>query len=280
MPKSLSYSLRFPGETRREQSIINFQADFFNWKTNRLFPDEAHEIYSRGEPEGGSPYYYLQGFLTIQNAIAKSFIEMNNGNKTTPEIVINRFPFPSYTLNVIASQFSLILPLLFLLCLNYTFMNTVRFISIEKENQLKEAMKIMGLAGWMHYLSWFIRTMIMLSITMFLITTFLTVIAMCTNCCAIAKILISKNTICLNNNRLRHLIRFFFIIPDANFRFKLDRSSKLQFSMLDHLFPWILYLFDNIWFCDLCNIHNIQKCNDSFNDCLVSNIGAIFFTGQ
>lgn len=54
-------------------------------------------------------------------------------------------------------------------------MNSVRFISIEKEKQLKEAMKIMGLASWMHYLSWFIRTLIMLSISMLFISLLLTV---------------------------------------------------------------------------------------------------------
>lgn len=88
---------------------------------------------------------------------------------------MNRFPYPQYQDNPFVSQMGFLLPLFFLLSLNYTFMNTVRFISIEKEKQLKEAMKIMGLANWMHYLSWFIRTLIMLLISMVLVTLLLTV---------------------------------------------------------------------------------------------------------
>lgn len=41
--------------------------------------------------------------------------------------------------------------------------------------QLKEAMKIMGLSSRIHYLSWFIRTMTMLTISMVLIDALLTV---------------------------------------------------------------------------------------------------------
>lgn len=41
----------------------------------------------------------------------------------------------------------------------YFFVNTVRFIAMEKEKQLKEAMKIMGLPNWLHWTGWFIKSM-------------------------------------------------------------------------------------------------------------------------
>lgn len=66
-------------------------------------------------------------------------------------------------------------PVFLMLLLCFGFMNTVRLVSIEKEKQLKEAMKIMGLSSWVHYLGWFIRTTIMLTITMGLTTALLTV---------------------------------------------------------------------------------------------------------
>ncbi|XP_031625623.1 ATP-binding cassette sub-family A member 3-like [Contarinia nasturtii] len=174
IPKSLSYSLRFPSELRMNDVPSHFQPDVINWNTNRLFPEQPYSPYYPYADDGKLPSYYKEGFLAIQNAIAQAFLQLNNVNKTMPDILLNRFPFPSYTENMIATQFSILLPLFFLLSLNYTFMNTIRFISVEKEKQLKEAMKIMGLAGWMHYLSWFIRTMIMLSISMILITILLT----------------------------------------------------------------------------------------------------------
>lgn len=130
------------------------------------------------ELDGGLPSYNKEGFLAIQNAIAVAFIEMHQSGgekQPIPEIRLNRFPFPSYLKNVLLSNISSLVQLFLLISLNYTFMNTVRFISIEKEKQLKESMKIMGLANWMHYLSWFIRTISMLTISMVLITILLKV---------------------------------------------------------------------------------------------------------
>lgn len=47
----------------------------------------------------------------------------------------------------------------------YPCINTTKFIAVEKERQLKEAMKIMGLSNWIHWAGWFVRTMILFIIT-------------------------------------------------------------------------------------------------------------------
>lgn len=88
---------------------------------------------------------------------------------------MRRLPSPEHTVDVPAHALRAITPLLFMIVLCFVFMNTVRFVSIEKEKQLKVAMKIMGLTSWMHYLGWFIRTVIMLSISMIIISILLTV---------------------------------------------------------------------------------------------------------
>lgn len=147
----------------------------FNWQTNWLFPNDGYANRFPDQQDGGPPSYWNEGFLAIQNAIANAHINLNQGNVSMPEILMQRFPTPPMIVNIFTSQFQILMPFFFLMSLNYTFMNTVRFISIEKEKQLKEAMKIMGLASWMHYLSWFIRTIIMLSISMLLIIVLLTV---------------------------------------------------------------------------------------------------------
>lgn len=144
-----------------------------NWQTGVLFGPDGYTIKHPNEDDAGPPSYYKEGFLAIQNAIAKAFIMIKN--TTMPDIEMRRFPTPKHVINIFASEFQVLMPLFFLLSLNYTFMNTVRFISIEKEKQLKEAMKIMGLASWMHYLSWFVRTLIMLTTSMLFITILLTV---------------------------------------------------------------------------------------------------------
>lgn len=46
-------------------------------------------------------------------------------------------------------------------------MNTVYCIVVEKERQLKDVMRIMGLSNWLHWLSWFMRS---ISIMMIIVT--------------------------------------------------------------------------------------------------------------
>lgn len=67
-----------------------------------------------------------------------------------------------------------LLPLIILIAFFYTCINTVKYITIEKERQLKEAMKIMGLSNWLHWTAWFVRCLILLLITISLITLLMT----------------------------------------------------------------------------------------------------------
>lgn len=163
LPKVLSYSLRYPPE-------------LFDWATNRLFPPGAFEHPIDLESNTGSdPSYYKTRFLTIQNLISHQFIKMTNSSAKIPEINVKRLPYPPHTKDDFLNNLQLTASLFFLICFNYTFMNTIRFVSTEKEKQLKESMNIMGLPMWIHWLSWFVRTIIMLSLSMIGITLLLKV---------------------------------------------------------------------------------------------------------
>lgn len=139
-----------------------------------MFPSDAYDI---GDKWGSSekPSYRNEGFLAIQNAIAKTLITRNDASISIPEIQVQRFPKPSNSRIGITKYLPWVLPLFLLISINYTFMNTIRFIVMEKEKQLKETMRIMGLANWMHYLTWFIRTIILLFISFLVITILLKV---------------------------------------------------------------------------------------------------------
>jgi len=45
----------------------------------------------------------------------------------------------------------------------------LQYITAEKEKQLKEVMKIMGLSNWLHWTAWFVKSFIMLTISAILI---------------------------------------------------------------------------------------------------------------
>lgn len=170
MPKDFAYSLRFPAKHRNSYNQ--------HWKTTILFSMYANP--SRLFEDAGK-YYDNDGFLAIQNAIAKAFLKViptrspSSSNVTMPQIYAQQFPMPRRNLDHAALSLRELTPIFLMLVLCFAFMNTVRLVSIEKEKQLKEAMKIMGLSSWIHYLGWFIRTAIMLSITMLLITVLLAV---------------------------------------------------------------------------------------------------------
>ncbi|XP_022107295.1 ATP-binding cassette sub-family A member 3-like isoform X2 [Acanthaster planci] len=63
----------------------------------------------------------------------------------------------------------------FLLCLSfiYTAGTITRELVLEKEKRLKESMKMMGLANWIHWVAWFIKNLVFLLIPIILITVLL-----------------------------------------------------------------------------------------------------------
>lgn len=61
-------------------------------------------------------------------------------------------------------------PFLFLIAFLYNTINIIKYITVEKEMQLKESMKIMGLPSYMHWLAWFTKCMLFQIIIISIIT--------------------------------------------------------------------------------------------------------------
>lgn len=163
LPINLDYRLRFPSESRTP--TLQIYPKINNWYTNLLYPR-----FKIGGPRGAAnfssgwqPFYYNEGFIAIQDAIARSYTRLKCGNSCKngimPSFFLQRFPYPSYIQDSLMNGLEVVLTFFILLSFLYTVINTVRFIAIENENQLKEAMKIMGLPNWLHWTSWFVRTM-------------------------------------------------------------------------------------------------------------------------
>lgn len=117
---------------------------------------------------GGLPFYHSEGFLAIQNAIAYSYME-KNVNKTYTRILMQSLPYLPYTYDMMLSVLKYVFSSFLTLCFVYPCMNTVRFITIEKEKQLKAVMQIMGVSNCLQWLAWFVRTMIIMLISISLI---------------------------------------------------------------------------------------------------------------
>jgi ATP-binding cassette, subfamily A (ABC1), member 3 len=63
--------------------------------------------------------------------------------------------------------------LFILLSFVYPCINIIKYITTEKEKQLKEAMKIMGLDSWLHWTAWFVKCFIYMVITVTLMVVLL-----------------------------------------------------------------------------------------------------------
>lgn len=185
LPKRLRYTLRFPSELRtgRDNPVI------FNWRTNLVFPPfQVPGPRNRDGADGGiPPGYHPEGFLTVQNAIAAAFLRLHgsNGRRTgendinaspeMPTILLQRYPYPPYIRDILLTGLENLVSLIIMLSFVYPCTNTVKFIAAEKELQLKEVMKIMGLPNWLHWTGWFIRSMLYQSISISLMVVLLTV---------------------------------------------------------------------------------------------------------
>lgn len=103
-----------------------------------------------------------QGFIALQNAIERQIIYETTSATPgdLPELLIERFPYPAYVEDFLGMVLEFALPTLFVIAFIYNSINTIKYITLEKEMQLKESMKIMGLPSYMHWIAWFTKTII------------------------------------------------------------------------------------------------------------------------
>lgn len=120
-----------------------------------------------------TPVYIASGFLAIQQAIARAYALQSSIR--FPVIGMKALPFPAYVTDAMDTLMDILIPAYFVIGFTYAFMNTVRFMTIEKERQLKEFMQMHGLSKWLNLGSWFARTLIMQSIIIVSILIFYSV---------------------------------------------------------------------------------------------------------
>lgn len=89
---------------------------------------------------------------------------------------MQRYPYPPWINDDLLPALKTFVGLILMCSFVITGTYTVKAITNEKETQIKEAMKIMGLPNWLHWTAWFIK-----SFSVLLLTTILIVILLKTN---------------------------------------------------------------------------------------------------
>lgn len=148
------YYLRFPADARSpyvglgEERLGSGKIE--QWFTSFVFPRSFTGLGARTNDSdfGGPPYYYEEGFTTVQKAIDFAIIsEKNKANTNLPELVnidieMQRFPYPKVVVDPFIIAIQQGLPLLLMLALLYTCVTIVKSIAEEKEKRLKVSMNM------------------------------------------------------------------------------------------------------------------------------------------
>ena len=139
-------------------------ASYFQMPSTTTFDDQI------SRPQVSSYYYgYMYtGFLSLQKVTDEYFMSYAASPSTISALVssgtpivetfasMGVFPTEPYEANNFQQTISSLLPIFFMLAFLYPFSRFIRGLVLEKEQKIKEGMKIMGLSDVVYGLSWFI----------------------------------------------------------------------------------------------------------------------------
>ena len=144
---NIVYKIRLRSKSReQEKPSKEAREDEFGmdpsatWNTQFTFPIfEVPGPRNKNASHGGPPFYFEEGFLSLQHAVDTAIIKLkgNISGELNASVSIKRFPYPDHIHDnfVLVIQFSL--HLLLMLSLVFTALNIVRDVVYEKQKKLK-----------------------------------------------------------------------------------------------------------------------------------------------
>lgn len=170
LPTNITYSIRLNSSPRNSPGSFAAQIE---WPTDYLFPFYQFPVpREKNSTEGGFPGYYREGFLAIQHAVDKAFMQFKGANTRNISTVLRRYPYPPYYDDRYVSILQFNFPDVIMFGVILIALNITRSVTHEKEKRLKESMKMMGLSNWIHWTAWFLKSLIYCTIIMILMSVF------------------------------------------------------------------------------------------------------------
>ncbi|MBN3299367.1 ABCA2 protein, partial [Amia calva] len=146
-------------------------------RQNSSFTEKTNEIrraYWRPGPNTGGHFYFLYGFVWIQDMMERAIINTFAGHDVLePGNYVQMFPYPCYTRDDFLFVIEHMMPLCMVISWVYSVAMMIQHIVAEKEHRLKEVMKMMGLNNAVHWVAWFITGFVQLSISVTALTAIL-----------------------------------------------------------------------------------------------------------
>lgn len=159
--KQIHYTLRFPDSLA---SGRRGWATQFNWPFNVLTAPPSDNV------------YVTTNFVVMQSMLDMAITQyLSNNTAFVADFVLRlkQFPYPAYLSDnfIVAIQNGF--PLVLVLAYLYTAVTITRELVREKELRIREAMKLMGLSNWVLWLTWFIKQLLFMMITITIVTIIL-----------------------------------------------------------------------------------------------------------
>ncbi|XP_066151375.1 phospholipid-transporting ATPase ABCA3-like isoform X1 [Euwallacea fornicatus] len=186
--ENVDISIRFPAELRFSRSLLEQN----NWHTNLIYPlFQTAGPRSPNSTSGATPNYFTEGFITLQHLLSTLVTLYKAGYNISgnldisdllqlrslgyPFVNMRRFPYAAWKEDLLLTPLKSFVSIIIMLSFVYPCINTVKSITAEKEKQLKEAMKIMGLPSWLHWVAWFLKSFSYLLVSIILMIVLLKV---------------------------------------------------------------------------------------------------------
>ena len=144
---NIVYKIRLSSKLRKKEKLSKeARQDGFGtdpsatWNTQFTFPIfEVPGPRNRNASHGGPPFYFEEGFLSLQHAVDTAIIKLkgNISSELNASVSIKRFPYPDYIHDNFVLVIQTSLPLLLMLSLVFTALNIVRDVVYEKQKKLK-----------------------------------------------------------------------------------------------------------------------------------------------
>ncbi|XP_070193926.1 phospholipid-transporting ATPase ABCA3-like [Littorina saxatilis] len=128
------------------------------WHTRRIF--SFYQVLSPRKDK--KELYFKRGFVYVQRIVAESLIRVWSLSNTSTILdsaswTIQRMPYPPYIDDAMTQVLQQNLPTVLMLSFILSVIIMTKNIVYEKERQLKESMKLMGMSAAAHWISWFLQ---------------------------------------------------------------------------------------------------------------------------
>ncbi|XP_053409814.1 ATP-binding cassette sub-family A member 13 [Nycticebus coucang] len=129
-----------------------------------LVKNPSWKFHPQSLPASGFKYNYI--FVPLQDMIERAIISVQTGQEAPePAAQTQGIPYPCHTSDLFLNNVGFFFPLIMMLTWMVSVASMVRKLVYEREIQIEEYMRMMGVHPTVHFLAWFLENMAVLTIS-------------------------------------------------------------------------------------------------------------------